>query len=171
MDESRRIGWGWLTIILSIVLAADQASKYAVERFTGPEHFRVLIPGFLNLIHTRNPGVAFSLFADARSPWIRLLVVVFSLAVIGFLFWLLASDRAGGRMGQAGVAMILGGAMGNVLDRLARHSVTDFIDLHLRGYHWPTFNVADSAIVVGAALVLGELLRDGGHPTIGKGAA
>jgi signal peptidase II len=81
------------------------------------------------------------------------------------LVWLLATGRAGGRLGQTGMALILGGAAGNVLDRLLRRSVTDFIDFHLQGHHWYTFNAADSAIVVGAGLVLIELFRDWRHPS------
>ncbi len=103
------------------------------------------------------------MFADAHSPTTRFLLITFSVAVIVFLFWLLAAERAGGRTGQIGMAMILGGAMGNVLDRLTERGVTDFIDLHIQSHHWPTFNIADSAIVVGATLVLLELFRDWGH--------
>jgi signal peptidase II len=93
------------------------------------------------------------------------LLIVFSVAVIGLITWLLVTDRAGGQLGQWGMALILGGAAGNVLDRIVRHSVTDFIDFYVGSYHWYTFNVADSAIVVGAALVLLELLRDWRHPS------
>ena len=87
--------------------------------------------------------------------------------MIVFIVWLLVTGRAGGWFGQCGMALILGGAAGNVLDRLLRHSVTDFIDFHIGNYHWYTFNIADSAIVVGAGLVMLELFRDGRHPTPG----
>jgi signal peptidase II len=81
------------------------------------------------------------------------------------LIWLLATNRAGGWCGQCGLALILGGAAGNVLDRVLRQSVTDFIDFHVGGYHWYTFNLADSAIVIGAALVVLELFRDWRRPS------
>ncbi|MGA6957374.1 MAG: signal peptidase II, partial [Candidatus Acidiferrales bacterium] len=81
------------------------------------------------------------------------------------LIWLLATGRAGGRAGECGIALILGGALGNVLDRVLHHSVTDFIDFHVGAHHWYTFNLADSAIVIGAALVVVELFRDARHPT------
>lgn len=170
MAAARSIAWRWLILIIVGVLAADQATKHAIVKYTTGDYFHVVIPGVLNLIHTRNPGVAFSLFADAQSSVVRFLLVGFSIAVIVFLFWLLAAERAGGRMGQIGMAMILGGAVGNVLDRLTRRGVTDFIDLHIQNYHWPTFNVADSAIVIGAALVLLELFRDWGHSNSRQGA-
>lgn len=165
MAGERSIAWGWLALIIVVVLAADQAAKHAIERYTPLDYFHVVIPGLLNLIQTHNPGVAFSMFANAHSPAVRFLLVLFSFGVIVFLFWLLAVERAGGRMGQVGMALIIGGAAGNVLDRLTRRGVTDFIDLHLGSHHWPTFNVADSAIVIGAILVLVELFRDWERPT------
>jgi signal peptidase II len=157
-----RIRWIWFVLA---VLAVDQLSKFAVERFTALGSVRVVIPGYFNLVHTNNPGVAFGLLADSESPWMTSLLIAFSTAVMVFLVWLLVTGRAGARLGQAGMALILGGAAGNVMDRLLRRSVTDFIDFHLRSHHWYTFNVADSAIVVGAGMVLLELFRDWSHPT------
>jgi signal peptidase II len=146
-------------------LTADQVSKYAVEKFTAPGSERVLVPGVLNLLHTSNPGVAFGLFAGFANPWKPALLIGFSVAVIAMLIWLLVTDRAGGSLGRYGIALILGGAAGNVLDRWSRHSVTDFIDFYLGRYHWYTFNIADSAIVVGAALVVLALFREDKQPT------
>jgi signal peptidase II len=146
-------------------LAVDQVSKHAVEKFTAPGSERVLIPGFLNLLHTSNPGVAFGLFAGSSNPWKPALLIGFSAAVIAMLIWLLVTDRAGGALGRYGIALILGGATGNVLDRFSRHSVTDFIDFYVGHYHWYTFNIADSAIVIGAALVVLALFREGKQPT------
>lgn len=163
MAASRSIAWRWLILIIAAILVADQATKHAIEKYTSADYLHVVIPGILNLIHTHNPGVAFSLFADSHSPAVRFMLLAFSVAVIIFLFWLLAAERAGGRIGQVGMAMILGGALGNVFDRLTQRGVTDFIDLHIQSHHWPTFNVADSAIVIGAVLVLLELFRDWGH--------
>jgi len=156
----------WLFAVLAAaVLAADQATKYAVQNLTPVGSSRVLIPGVLNLVHTTNPGVAFGIFADSEMPWRAPLLIVFSVAVIGLIAWLLVTGRAGGWLGECGMTLILGGAAGNVLDRILRHSVTDFIDFYLGSYHWYTFNVADSAIVLGAALVVLELLRDWRHPS------
>jgi signal peptidase II len=153
---------GWALGLLAIaVLAVDQLSKLAVEKFTSPGSFQVVIPGLLNLVHTSNPGVAFGLFADSQAPWRAPLLILFSGVVIGLIIWMLWTHRAGGAMGSYGLALILGGAAGNVVDRVFHRSVTDFIDFHLGTYHWYTFNVADTAIVIGAALVILELLRDG----------
>jgi signal peptidase II len=154
-----------LVALTTGALAADQLSKHAVETYIAPGSQHVLVPGMLNLLHTTNPGVAFGLFAGSASPWKPLLLIGFSVLVIGMLIWLLATDRAGGTLGQYGIALILGGAAGNVIDRFLRHRVTDFIDFYIGGYHWYTFNIADSAIVIGAALVVLELFREGRQPT------
>ncbi|HXJ16067.1 MAG TPA: signal peptidase II [Candidatus Polarisedimenticolia bacterium] len=155
---------GWLLAFLAVaVLAADQVSKYTVDNFTSVGSIRVLIPGLLNLVHATNPGVAFGIFADSETPWRAPLLIVFSLGVMALIVWLLATDRAGGWLGRDGMALILGGAAGNLFDRVLRRSVTDFLDFHLGSYHWYTFNLADSAIVIGAALVILELLRDVRH--------
>jgi signal peptidase II len=154
-----------LSLLALGALAADQFSKHAVEKYTAPGSLRVLVPGLLNLVHTTNSGVAFGLFADSENAWRAPLLIIFSVAVIALLVWLLATGRAGGRAGECGIALILGGAVGNVLDRFLHHSVTDFIDFHVGNHHWYTFNVADSAIVIGAALVVLELFRDARHPS------
>ena len=155
-----RARWSALALVAVVVLVLDQASKYAIDRFTSPGTFHTLVPGLLNLVHTTNPGVAFGIFADSGNPLLPIALIVFSLVVIGLLAWLLVTGRAGGWLGEWGITLILGGALGNVFDRALRHSVIDFIDFHIGAYHWYTFNVADSAIVIGAGLVVLELLRD-----------
>ena len=165
MPGEARPHWQPLAFLVLAVLAADQLSKYAVEKFSPADSFHVLIPGLLNLVHANNPGVAFGMLADSEAPWVPILLILFSSSVILLLGWLLVTGRAGGWFGQCGLALILGGAVGNVLDRLLRHSVTDFIDFHIGNYHWYTFNIADSGIVVGAGLVMLELFYDGRHPT------
>ncbi len=160
MAGAPRSGWA-LGLLAVAVLVVDQASKFAVEKFTSPGSFQVVIPGLLNLVHTSNPGVAFGLFADSQAAWRGPVLIFFSIVVIGLIIWMLWTRRGGGPLGNYGLALILGGAAGNVVDRVFHRSVTDFIDFHLGSYHWYTFNVADTAIVIGAALVILELLRDG----------
>jgi signal peptidase II len=163
MTPSRTL---WPFAFLAVcVLFADQLTKYAVERFTANGSLRVVIPGLLNLVHANNPGVAFGILSDTQAPWRAPLLIVFSLGIMCLIGWLLVSDRAGGSLGQYGLVLILGGAAGNLLDRISRRSVTDFIDFHIGTHHWYTFNIADSAIVIGAGLVILELLRDWRHPT------
>jgi signal peptidase II len=147
--------WSLLTVA---ILFADQLSKWAVNHFTSEGYFRELIPRVLNFVHVRNRGVAFSLFSNSDSPLLRPALIVFTLAAVAFLLWVLATRRAGGGRVEAGLALILGGAMGNLMDRVLRGSVVDFVDLHWGENHWPAFNVADSAITIGALLVIGDLL-------------
>jgi signal peptidase II len=156
---------GPFALLAVCVLGADQLTKYVIEKFTVNGSLRVLIPGLLNLVHTNNPGVAFGILSDTQMPWRAPVLIVFSLAIMCLIGWLLVTDRAGGWLGQYGLVLILGGAAGNLLDRISRRSVTDFIDFHIGTHHWYTFNVADSAIVIGAGLVILELLRDWRHPT------
>jgi signal peptidase II len=164
MASASRTAWPFVLLAV-FVLVADQLTKSAVEKFTAAGSLRVLIPGLLNLVHTNNPGVAFGMFADLETPWRAPVLIFFSFGVMCLIGWLLATGRAGGWLGQYGLVLILGGAAGNLLDRISQRSVTDFIDFHIGSHHWYTFNVADSAIVIGAALVILELLRDWRHPT------
>jgi signal peptidase II len=164
-SSASRSGWYILGFLALGALLADQFSKYAIEKLTPAGTVRVIVPGLLNLVHTNNPGVAFGLFADSGTLWLAPLLIAFSIGVIALLAWLLATGRAGGRLAQCGLALILGGAVGNVFDRVLRHSVTDFIDFYLGSHHWYTFNIADAAIVAGAGLVILELFRDWRHPS------
>jgi len=147
--------WLWLSFA---ILVADRATKSAIERYTGPFFRRPIISDLVVLVHNQNPGIAFGIFSEATSRWLSPLLVVISLIVIALLIWLLSTGRAGDCLAQSGVALILGGAAGNVLDRLLHGGVTDFLEVRLGTYRWPAFNVADSAITVGAILVLIELL-------------
>lgn len=156
-DRSRLL----LAALAVVVLGLDQATKLLVSRLTVPGSMREIIPGLLNIVHTSNPGVAFGFLADSQMPWRGPVLILFSVAVMCMIVWLLVARRAGGAFGEYGMALVLGGAAGNVLDRLMLNSVTDFIDFHIGTYHWYTFNIADSAIVLGAGLVVIEVLRDG----------
>jgi signal peptidase II len=139
------------------VLAADRAAKYAIER-TSPFFRRSILSDIIVLVHSQNPGIAFSMFSESKSSWLTPLLVASSVVVMILLVWMIVTGRAGGAMAQCGLALILGGAVGNALDRVMHGSVTDFLEVRLWTYIWPAFNVADSAITVGAILVLYELL-------------
>ena len=157
---SGRAGARWLWLSLG-VLAADRATKFAIERYTTPFFRRPIISDIVVLVHNQNPGIAFGVFSETSSPWLPPLLLLSSGLVMTLLVWLLVSGRAGGRLAQSGLAMILGGAAGNAIDRLFHGGVTDFLEVRLQGYIWPAFNVADAAISIGAALVLIELLFGG----------
>jgi signal peptidase II len=152
--------WLWASLA---VLAVDRATKYAIERYTSPLYRHSVISDVVVLVHSQNPGIAFSIFSNSKSPWLAPLLIVSSTAVIVLLAWMIATNRAGGALAQCGLALILGGAAGNVLDRVIHGGVTDFLEVRLWTYIWPAFNVADSAITIGALLVLFELLFGGAH--------
>jgi signal peptidase II len=159
--EDWRARWLWLTLA---VIAADRATKYAIEQFTSESYRRELVPHVAFLVHNVNMGIAFGLFSESASRWISLVLIVSSSAVVAVLVWLLVSGRAAGVFFQAGIALIAGGAAGNLLDRVLHGGVTDFLELHGGRFVWPAFNLADSAITVGALLALWELVSDGrGH--------
>jgi signal peptidase II len=150
--------WLWLSFG---VLAADRTTKFAIEHYTSVFFRRPILSDIVILVHNQNPGIAFGMFSDSNSPWIAPLLLVSSAAVMALLVWLLLTGRAGAWLAQAGLALILGGAAGNALDRLIHGGVTDFLEVRLGTYRWPAFNVADSAISIGAALALIELFLGG----------
>ncbi|MGH9432313.1 MAG: signal peptidase II [Terriglobia bacterium] len=145
----------WVCAAIAVVVfAGDQATKALVEN-TIPLHAVVpVIPHFFNLIRTQNPGAAFGLFSDAPSPWKTGLLIVMSLALLVIIIGVVWKSKK--IQWEAGVALslILGGALSNLLDRIRYGHVTDFLDFYMRNYHWFTFNLADSAIVVGAAFLV-----------------
>ena len=145
------------------ILGLDICTKQAIIGAMPLYSSRPIIDGFFNLVHTRNTGIAFSMFADA-GPVVRNAVIpLFSAAAVCFLavyFW-----RAGATSVRTNWALtlILSGAVANLYERLAYGYVVDFLDFHLGGYHWPSFNVADSSITIGAGLLLLDALLQPGE--------
>ena len=155
MSLSSRLRWLWFT--LAIILL-DRATKAWFEARTA-EGWRVeIVHNFIYLVHSRNPGIAFGVLADSASVTTRLILIGGSVIVIAVLAWLLVTGRTGSAMGAAGLALLLGGAAGNVTDRIFHGAVTDFFEVWLGTYHYPAFNVADSAITIGAVLILLDVL-------------
>lgn len=149
----------WLLLISAAVLLLDRFTKSLVSARIPIGGAIPIIPHFLRITHWTNEGAAFSLFADSASPHaVRWGLISFSLCAA--LVVLIALVRLGSRINLTTIALALvfAGAMGNVYDRLAYGSVIDFIEVHIFNYHWPDFNIADSSIVTGAALLLLESL-------------
>lgn len=142
-------GLPWWLFALSIVVA-DQVLKLTVQA-TLPYREIVPVTSFFNLTHVGNPGAAFSILADAGG-WQRYFFIVLGTTVSLFLAVLLC--RPAPRSEAFGYSFILGGALGNVVDRLARGHVVDYLDFYWGTWHWPAFNAADASITVGAALLL-----------------
>ena len=144
--------WGWFALSGCIALA-DQASKFAILASMRPGEVRE-ITGFFNLVLVFNKGAAFSFLAQAQGWQTGFFIAVASIASVVLTVLLLR--HPGRTLLCAGMALILGGALGNLWDRAAYGEVVDFLDLHAFGWHWPAFNVADSAISTGAALLILE---------------
>ena len=140
------------------VLLLDQLTKLAVVARFSLDTTVSLIPGLFRLVRVENRGIAFGFFSDSPSAITSIILVLISVAAIGLVGLLLWQNPRSAVRAGAGLALILGGAAGNLLDRLARGHVVDFLDFYIGGYHWPAFNVADSAICVGAATLLWDLL-------------
>jgi signal peptidase II len=148
----------WLAISALIVIA-DQMSKSAISSTLRLGEVRE-IAGFFNLVLAHNRGAAFSFLSDAGG-WQRLLFIGIAVAATAFIFVMLAR-HSNERLFSAGLALILGGALGNLWDRIALGHVVDFLDFHAFGWHFWAFNLADSAITVGAGLLILDSLRAAG---------
>jgi signal peptidase II len=143
----------------ALVVALDRLTKWLIEsRVSFLDTYRI-IPGFFDIVRSENRGVAFGLFNDSTSEWRTTVLVLLSIAaVIGVSIVLWRPDRLD-RPSRWGFALILGGAAGNVVDRMLWGRVTDFLLFYFRDYQWPAFNVADSAIVIGSGLLALGLIR------------
>jgi signal peptidase II len=150
----------WLTATIVIV---DQVTKAAIRSQLPLHDARPVIPGFLDLIHVQNAGVAFGLMNDFDHPYRAMLTLGLALAALVGIGYYARQLQPGERLARFGLSLILGGAAGNLIDRVRHGFVLDFIDVYWRGWHFWAFNVADAAITVGAAFVLLELLRGNRH--------
>ena len=139
-----------LTVAL-LLLASDQLSKWVALDLLDLAARPITVTPFFNLVMVWNRGVSFGMLDSlgAFAPW--LLSGLALAVVIGLLFWLKRSEHA---MTAIGLGLVIGGAIGNALDRLRHGAVVDFLDFHLAGYHWPAFNLADAGICVGAGLIV-----------------
>lgn len=145
--------WRWFALAAGIV-AADQLTKWLVLAYFENRYPREELTAFFNLVLVFNKGAAFSLFAQAAG-WQTPLLAAFALAAAVIVSVLIVRNPARGLL-CFGLALILGGALGNLIDRLRFGHVVDFLDFHALGWHWPAFNVADSAICVGAVILILE---------------
>lgn len=152
----RRLGW-FALVLLVIIL--DQSTKQLALGALQPYQAQPVLP-FLNVTLAFNSGAAFSFLNDAGG-WQKWFLTVFALLMSGVLSLWLYRVPLSKRATACGVSLILGGALGNLIDRFHHGFVVDFIELYYRQYHWPVFNIADSAICIGAVLLVLVTLREG----------
>jgi len=141
-------------VIIAVFLAVDQITKAAIFRSINPYSVRTVIPDFFNLVHVRNKGAIFGLFSNADSAFIFVLLTVFSLAALGLVVYYFIKTPVSEKLMNVSLSFILAGALGNQIDRIMRGYVIDFLDFKFWGWHWPSFNVADSCISTGAVLLI-----------------
>jgi signal peptidase II len=162
----------WPFLVAAAIIGLDRVTKAVIRRRVDTwEHFPV-IPGFFSVVHTENPGAAFGMFSDSTSLLRPVLLIGLAFFVIGFIAYMLLRRHHAGegapRVLRAGLGLVLGGAAGNLFDRVTRGTVTDFLEFYFGNYTFPAFNVADSAITVGAGLLLLDMWftrtrREGQH--------
>ena len=145
---------GWLALAGAIIVADFATKAWMLSAFH--LHESVVVTSFFNLVLVMNPGASFSFLADAGG-WQRWFFVILALVISAWLV-VLIRHHARERLMPAALALVLGGALGNVVDRIRFGAVVDFLDFHFAGWHWPAFNVADSAITVGVILLLWQQL-------------
>lgn len=143
-----------------VVVALDQVSKWLLTRFLQPLETVPVLSGFFNIVHVRNRGMAFGLLNRSDGvQWRMILLIGASLAATIVLVWWLTRLKPSERLMAFALSLVLGGAVGNLVDRVAYGEVIDFLDFYIGSYHWPAFNVADAAITIGTILIGFVFLR------------
>jgi signal peptidase II len=145
----------FLLVSLAVVVL-DQWTKWLIEVHLPHHTTQPVIPGLFNLTHVRNSGVAFGLFASDGGGWLLTLLGLGALVAVGLYFWFTPSRD---RVLLVALALVVGGAVGNLIDRVSSGAVTDFLDVYIGVHHWPSFNIADSAISIGIVLMAIDSFR------------
>jgi signal peptidase II len=141
-------------LLIALIVALDQYTKHLVVSAWQLGDSIPIVPGFFSLTYLRNRGGAFGLFAGLPEGWRVAFFVVFALATVAALVWMLRSTPRQDRVQRLALTSVIGGALGNLYDRIVYGEVVDFLDVYVRDWHWPAFNVADSFITCGVVLLL-----------------
>ncbi len=144
-------------LIAAAVVVLDRITKWLIAQKITLHDSVDIVPGMFRLTHVQNQGAAFGLFADSPSEWKVAMLILFSIAALGVVSALLWKNGNAMNATAIALSLVMGGAVGNLWDRVAAGRVIDFLDFYLGSHHWPAFNIADSAIVVGALLLLTEI--------------
>lgn len=145
-------------MVSGIVVALDQISKASILAFVPLYRSIPVVPGCFNLTHIQNPGGAFGFMAQQNSPLHHVVFVALSVAALCLVFYFYISTPSHYRFLSAGFALIFGGAVGNLVDRIRFGSVIDFLDVFIGRFHYPAFNIADSAVTIGIGIFLYHLV-------------
>jgi signal peptidase II len=150
----------FLAAVAGTVFVLDQITKAAIQQTMHLHESIPIIARLFSLTYIRNPGAAFGLFAEQGNGLRIAFFATISVVAILFLGTLFVKTPKEARLGRLSIAMVMGGAMGNLVDRLRYGEVVDFLDFYIGSYHWPAFNVADSSISVGVALMIWYFIRE-----------
>ena len=161
--ESQRDARPFLVALAALIILLDRLTKLWVERHIEVGRAIVVLPRIFRITHVLNTGAAFSLFENLNPVAVRTLLIAFSVVSVAVVLGLLYKLGRAWSLTAVSLALILGGALGNLYDRIHYAHVVDFLEVHIVHYHWPDFNIADSAIVIGACLLLLEMLRPQPH--------
>ena len=143
----------WVLLLALVIFGFDQVSKRLILSSFEVGEILPIIPGFFNFTLVMNPGAAFGMFAGLPDFERRVVLWAVTVFALLFIFYLLKKDAKDDRVAEFGLALILGGALGNIWDRYFYDAVVDFLDVYVSSYHWPAFNIADSSIFIGVALL------------------
>jgi len=141
-------------ITAAAVFVLDRITKDLIKARLSLWDAWSVIPGLLNIVHTENPGIAFGMLANLANPWRNVILIGFSLAVLAIISGILLRLVSQGPLLRMGLALVMGGALGNLFDRVVHGTVTDFVEVYVGQHYFPAFNVADSSITIGACLLL-----------------
>lgn len=141
-------------VIILALLSIDQLTKALVARSILFQSSKSIIPGFFNLTHIRNRGAIFGFFSHSESRVLFVFLTLVSLVALGLVIYYFFKTPSSQRYMKISLSVILAGALGNLIDRIIRGYVIDFLDFHIKNWHWPSFNVADACITIGAFLLI-----------------
>lgn len=141
-------------ILIASLLVVDQVSKILIAKNIPLNSSREVIPHFFHLVHIRNKGAIFGFFSQTGNSWVFIFLTLASFAALGLVVFYFFKTPPKEKFLTLALSLILAGALGNLIDRILRGSVIDFLDFSAKGWHWPSFNVADSCITVGALLLV-----------------
>ncbi len=160
MGKLKSVGHVPFALYAGGLILLDQLTKYLLVQAI-PLHTGIpVIPGLFNIIHVRNTGGAFSIFAAAGAPWRQWVFIGLTLVVVAVIVYAYGKVPKRDRWTRAAYICITGGALGNLIDRVRMGEVIDFLDVYVGSWHWPAFNVADTALSVGAVMLLVSLIRN-----------
>ncbi|CAM2061234.1 Lipoprotein signal peptidase [Desulfovibrionales bacterium] len=151
--------YSYIFVVALAIVALDQTTKAYIATVLPLNNAIVVIPDFFDLVHVLNRGAAFSFMNREDIVWQRFLLIGTSLVAIAIILWIVRNLNEPKWLLITGLGLILGGTVGNLTDRVRMGQVIDFLDLYIRSYHWPAFNVADSAITVGVGMLLWSIMR------------